>query len=292
MLNDGDYLSRLHSLFKELPYRNQCKVLTTFRNVSASSLASSFQKILIALLRGKYDEALRAKRSDWLGIISILIMLAIITAGFICTQPPETNAKNGIFLLCIFLALGDAFPIIMWAEPVIKLRNYRKKLKQQDVDPQRLEEDIVGVMDSECSFSEVELRSAFSSDSAKEQFFKKLYARPWKMQRVTFQRFQSIVEPDLRTILAASAKAEANRRTGSAVKGLIAGLVAGGIVWFWYASIPPHGYGPNAGPFLFVLAEALFIVVCAVIAPVSLVLSISAFAAGSRYNRMAKALSR
>ena len=127
--------------------------------------------------------------------------------------------------------------------------------------------------------------------STRSKFFQDLYSKPWKLQRETFQRFQGVVEPDLREALAAFTKAEGNRRKRSGLKGLIVGLVAGGIVWLWYVSIPPHGYGADSGPFIFVLAEAIFIVVCAIVAPACLISSILAFIASSRYGQVAKALS-
>lgn len=304
MLSDSDYLAHLQPLFKDLAYRDQCLVLSALRNVSAGELASLLQTQLISSLREQLEKAISKEVSIWVGRIFVPLSFALIIAAVVCflsAKPGWADRAGGdnvatAGLLCLFLLFFSAVGALAWTVPFVRARNARKRLQEQGVDPQKSEAELRSTSktatDSECSFTINELRAAFSTDSTKEQFFKKLYSRPWKMQHVTFQRFQDIAESEVRVTLAASAKAEGNRRKRSGLGGLTCGLIAGGVVWLFVASIPPNGYGPNAAPFIVVLAIAIFVVVCAIAAPVIFVSSILDFVASSRYGRVAKALSQ
>ncbi len=304
MLADSDYIGRLESIFKEQAYRDQCLVLRTLGNVSTGKLASLLKTQLISSLREQLEKAIQDEVSIWWGIVGVPLSGASFLAGVVFivlasiaeSNSQKQNSAIGYMSLCFILLFFSAITALFWAVPFFRARTARKRLQEQGVDPRECEAESRSTArdaaDSECSFSTAELHAAFSTASTKTEFFKTLFSKPWKMQRLTFQRFEGLVEPDLRTTLAASVKAEANRRKRSGLKGLIVGLVAGGIVWLWYVSIPPHGYGPNAGPFLFVLAEVIVILICAVAAPLCLISSILAFAASSRYRRVAKVLSQ
>jgi len=288
MLGDTDYVEHLKQLFEQRKYGEQCRVLRTLRNASAAELASLLHKQLVNSLTEKLKEKIRTEPSIWCGRIGLPLLFVCIGGCVVCALLPESNAVNGYFFLFMMLGIGAAIPALIATESFFSLRNIRSRLQEQGVNAQKLESDIGSTL---CSFPISELRAAFSTDSTRSKFFQDLYSKPWKLQRETFQRFQGVVEPDLREALAAFTKAEGNRRKRSGLKGLIVGLVAGGIVWLWYVSIPPHGYGADSGPFIFVLAEAIFIVVCAIVAPACLISSILAFIASSRYGQVAKALS-
>jgi hypothetical protein len=303
MLGDSDYIARLESIFKEQAYRDQCIVLSTLRNASSGKLASLLQAELISSLREQLERAISKEVSIWLGRIFVPLSFALIIAAVVCflsAKPGWADRTDGDSLattgmFCLILLFFSALGALAWAVPYYRARTVRKRLQEQGVDSEESEAELRSTVeattDAECSFSTEELRTAFSSDSSKAAFFRTLYSKPWKMQRLTFHRPQGVVEPDLRAMLAASAKAEGIRRQRAALRDFIVGLVAGGIVWFWYVSIPPHGYGSDAGPFLFVVVEAIFIVVCAIVTPVSLISSFFAFIATRRYSQAAHSLS-
>lgn len=77
----------------------------------------------------------------------------------------------------------------------------------------------------DAGFSLTELRSAFSTDESKEQFFKNLYFERRKRRCTIFQQLQGITDPNIRNMFANSLKIEINKAKKFMVKGPICLLV-------------------------------------------------------------------
>jgi len=228
MLGDSDYIGRLESIFKEQAYRDQCLVLSTLRNASCAKLASLLEAQLISSLREQLDKAISEEVSIWVGRIFVPLSFALIIAAVVCffsAKPGWADRADGdnvatAGLFCLFLLFFSALGALAWTVPFFRAKNARKRLREQGIDSQESESELrrtaKATTDVECSFSIEELRAAFSTDSTRAGFFKALYSKSWKIQRLTFQRFQRITDTDVRVTLAHSAKSagQARKRTG------------------------------------------------------------------------------
>lgn len=139
ILSDRDYLAHLQPLFKELKYPDQCRILSTLRNVSAGELASLLQTQLICSLTDRHGDAIRTQPSSWCGRIGLPLLLVCIGGCITCALLPESNAANGYFLLFMMLGIGAAVLALFGIIPFFSLRSLRSRLQEQGVDPEKLE---------------------------------------------------------------------------------------------------------------------------------------------------------
>jgi hypothetical protein len=133
MLDDPEYINRLAARFLEEKYRRQNRIIATLAQSSHRALKSFLEETLISSLITRFDEGIQKEMPALFGTVGVPVTMFLFAGIFVF------GLSSGWGVLCMPLTLISLLFSGTWADSSLYLRRLRKRLREHNVDVDRLE---------------------------------------------------------------------------------------------------------------------------------------------------------